>query len=49
MALLLFNLLQNKIWACFCVNLLILGLFFRIFLAVYVLNLHAVLYFFEFS
>jgi len=49
MALLLFNLLQKEIRACFCVNLLILGLVFRIFLPGFVFNLPAVLCFFEFS
>ena len=34
-----FNLLQNEIWVCFCLNLLILGLFFfRICFPVFVFN-----------
>jgi len=49
MSLLFFNLLQNEIWACFCVNFLILTLFFRIFLFGFVFTLPAVLYFFEVS
>jgi len=40
---------ENEIWwVCFCVNLLILGLFFQIFLPGFV-YLHSGLYFFEFS
>jgi len=43
-----FNLLQNEIWACFCVNLLILGLFSGfVVLFLYLTNL-LVLCFFEF-
>jgi len=36
-----FHVLQNAIWACFCVNFLILGLFFRICLPVVVLSVPA--------
>jgi len=48
MALLVFNLLQNEIWACFCVNLLILGLFFRFFLPFFYLTYLLFYVFFKF-
>jgi len=41
-----FNSLQNEIWACFCVNLLILGLFFGFaYLFLYLTNLLVLCYF----
>jgi len=43
-----FSLLQNEIWAWFCVNLHILGLFFRICLPAFIFDLPASFTFFEF-